>query len=149
MIYLDSSYLIKLYIRECGSEAVERWLGTQTGRVVCCWHGRLEIISALKRHQRERKITEAELKSVVHMLEAEEKGGLIRWLEIHPMLMASACERMLKLSPAVFLRAADALHLACAADAGLKEIYSHDRHLIAAAPHFGLNGLDVIPANLP
>jgi predicted nucleic acid-binding protein len=76
--------------------------------------------------------------------EQDEAIGLLRWLPLDLALIRAACERMAKLPPSVSLRAADALHLACAADAGLKEIYSHDRHLLAAAPHFGLKGIDII-----
>ena len=144
MIYLDSSYLAKLYIREHGSEEVERWLDARPEQVVCCLHGRLEVFAALKRQQREQRLTESHVRAAARRLETEEKTGVFRWLPIDALLMSSACARMQKLPPAAFLRAADALHLACAADAGLKEIYSHDRHLLAAAPHFGLRGLDII-----
>jgi hypothetical protein len=34
--------------------------------------------------------------------------------------------------------------LAAAACQGFKVIYSHDKHLLSAAPHFGLEGCDII-----
>jgi predicted nucleic acid-binding protein len=44
------------------------------------------------------------------------------------------------LPPSCYLRTFDALHLVTAADSGFLEIWTNDRHMLAAAPHFGLVG---------
>jgi predicted nucleic acid-binding protein len=44
---------------------------------------------------------------------------------------------------AMFLRAGDAIHIVSAVEAGFNEIWTNDRHLLAAAAHFGLKGRSV------
>jgi hypothetical protein len=47
------------------------------------------------------------------------------------------------LPPSCYLRTFDALHLVTAADSGFIEVWTNDRHMLAAAPHFGLVGRSV------
>ena len=72
------------------------------------------------------------------------ESGVWTLFPISPGLIETTVEKIGELPPTVFLRAGDALHLATAAEQGFKEIYSNDRHLLAAAKHFGLKGVDVI-----
>ena len=143
MIYLDTSYLTKLYIDEPGAAEVVAW-AEGCGDFVCAAHGRIELTAAFKRKQREDSLSGAQIDRLIRTHAQDVAQGLIRWLAIETDLIETTCDKLAALPPAIFLRAADALHLACAAENGCKEIYSHDRHLLAAAPHFGLRGLDVI-----
>ena len=74
----------------------------------------------------------------------DEAADLRSFLPLSHSLIECAGTRLAALPGTVHCRAADALHLTCAAVDGLKAIYSSDRHLLTAAPHFGLEGLNVI-----
>lgn len=45
-----------------------------------------------------------------------------------------------RLPKTVPLRAGDAIHIVSAIESGFDEIWTSDRHLLAAAAHFGLKG---------
>jgi predicted nucleic acid-binding protein len=137
MIYFDSCYLAKLYLMEPDSPAV-RARARASGEVVCCRIGWGEVVATLHRHLRDGRLTAPQFRLLSAQVAADVKAGLWTPLPITTELAEAQARRMTGLSDQVFLRAADALHLTCAAEAGLKEIYSSDRHLVAAAPHFGL-----------
>jgi len=47
------------------------------------------------------------------------------------------------LSKTTPIRAGDAIHIVSAVEAGFHEIWTNDRHLLAATAHFGLQGRSV------
>ncbi len=143
MIYVDTSYVVKCYLREAGTERILAWLEGKTG-LSCCMHGRLEFVAAVKRHVREKRLTPLAGMTVFRHLEADERDGLWRWCSVSDSLIRMACHRMEALPPKLCLRAADALHLSCAVEQGFSAVYSHDEHLLAAASAFGLDGVDIL-----
>jgi len=72
---------------------------------------------------------------------------LLEWLPLTSSIVESVHAAYLKLPSAIFLRTGDAIHLATASEAGFKEIYSNDRHLLAAATLFKLKGINPLAKN--
>ncbi|MCF3650607.1 PIN domain-containing protein [Synoicihabitans lomoniglobus] len=94
----------------------------------------------------ETRAPKAQIKALLDQVDADQKAGAIHWLPITDDHLQRVSAVFLKAPADLFLRAADALHLACAAAERFPAIYSNDRHLLAAASRFGLDGINVIAA---
>ncbi len=142
MIYFDTSYIVRLYFEDRGWERVRELAATEL--IACSLHGRAEVISTLHRKFREGVFTTIQYHQVLEQFEFDcEKDGY-RWLSFSSAVMSRLSRNCKSLPQNVFLSSADALHLACAAENGFKEIYSNDQRLLAAASHFGITGRNVI-----
>ena len=143
MTYCDTAYLLKYYVDEPGSKEVRSLIDRQTG-VGSLSLGRLELAAAFHRKLRESQIEPAMHKCLISQFEVDNMVRLWTWFDATPDLVDKASKNFATLPAKIFLRASDALHLACAKEHGFREIHSNDKHLLAAAKHFGLKGRNVI-----
>lgn len=143
-LFFDATYIVKLHWREPGSTEVFAETAT-ADEIVCSLHGRAEFYSVGLRKVRESLATAAAVAGVFSQFNADIAAGDIRLLPLTDAIL-DRVESVFATAPAsTYLRAADAIHLATAAENGFREIYSNDKHLLAAAPLFGLCGVNVIP----
>lgn len=142
MIYLDTSYLVRLYLEDVGFAVVRELAASD--HVACAMHGQAEAMAAFHRKLREGALPLKSYRALLAQFEADAEAGAFRWLPAGPEVMERLRGIYAVLPAAVYLRGADALHLATAAANGFKTIYSNDGHLLAAATHFGLKGLNPI-----
>jgi len=99
-----------------------------------------ELACIFQRHMREKGLTRPQALELRKAFLDDVEEGV--WL-LHPVsdaLLHKVEVVVRNLPPSVYLRAGDAIHLVSARDAGLAEIWSNDRRLLAAARYFGLKG---------
>jgi predicted nucleic acid-binding protein len=142
MLYFDTSYLVRLYMKDAGWEKVRALASTDN--LSCCIHGQAETIAAFHRKFRESVLTLKELGTLLTEFDKDSNAGAYRWLPLSPAVVDRVASTFARLPAVVPLRAADAIHLACTADAGFSKIYSSDTRLLTAASHFGLAGENII-----
>ena len=137
MIYFDAAYVAKFYLAEPESERVRLAAETE-GSVACSVLGRVETCAVFHRKLREKAYGTKAFHSIMAQFDADLEASLWTWLPFSEGVIDVVSKRYQRLPATVFLRSADALHLATAAENGFREIFSNDRHLLAAASHFGL-----------
>jgi predicted nucleic acid-binding protein len=143
--FFDTCYLVRFYLEDAGFEAVRKLAATNCA-VAASWHAQAEVLTALHRAFREHRMEQTAYQAALAQFIHDRKNGLFLWQPLTEGVQ-KRLEQVIRKAPATaFLRAADALHLACAAEHAFREIYSNDRHLLAAAPLFGLRGANVILA---
>ena len=142
-LFFDASYIVKLHWREPGSNEVLAE-ADKADEIVCSLHGRAEFYSVGLRKVREGRATSPAVAGVFSQFNADIAAGEIRMIPLTDAILQRV-EKVFATAPSnTYLRAADALHLATAAENGFTEIYSNDKHMLAAAPLFGLAGVNVI-----
>jgi predicted nucleic acid-binding protein len=141
--YYDTNYLFKLQCVENGTAEVRAHAAT-VRILFTAAHGRAEFASAAFRKVREGTATLAHFRLALTQVQTDAATGNLQFLPLTDSIL-DRVEAAYASAPATsYLRAADALHLATAAEHGFTEIHSNDKHLLAAAALFGLRGVNVI-----
>lgn len=141
-LYLDSAYVAKCYLNEPDSEGV-RQLAQSAGSLFSSAWCIPEIACTLHRHVREKSLRRAQAESVWHLFRRHVSSGAWTLIPVSEAFLYEVGRILPDLPPKVFLRAGDAVHLIAARQGGFSEIWSSDRHVLGAAPHFGLSGKSV------
>ena len=132
-VYLDASALVKLFVPEEESDALNRALSGLTDVIVSDL-ALTEMASAISRRTREERLTRAEARRLYR--EASKLQAASHRAELTPPIHRRAERLMLSLT--MPLRTLDALHLATALDAEAATVVTFDPRLRDAAVSQGL-----------
>jgi len=143
VIYFDTAYLAKCYLNEAGADKV-RELATTSPEIACCQSGEVELTAVFHRHLREGKLSSKEFRVTIAQFIADQAAGVWTWLPVTSELLSESSQVFHRLDASLFVRAADAIHLTCARRNGFREVYTNDRHMLAACESFQIQGRNIL-----
>ncbi len=142
-MYLDSAYIAKYYVNERDATAVRSLIRSASHVCSSSW-AFVEVTCIFHRHVREESLTIAQGHELIDLFRSHVEAGLWNLVSVTDALLRRTAALIRTLPPIVLLRAGDAIHLATALNAGEPEIWTNDRHLLAAAPYVGIAGKSVV-----
>ena len=135
-VYVDTSALAKLYVREVDSDALEVLLVDRTDLLVSDL-AVTELTSALVRKVREGQLDGRVAGAIYQELLRDITEGQFQLLQLDSDLHRQTEQLLLTLGSHQPLRAADALHLATALAAGARALVTFDQQMRVAAQAVG------------
>jgi predicted nucleic acid-binding protein len=138
MLYLDTSSLLKLYIREPGSDAVQSRVAAQDYPLPVWEIQKAELINALRLKVFWSEITLEQAETQIALFENRLKRGLYVFPEIDRNSLMKCVLRLGAETPRLGCRTMDIFHVACAVEIGASEFLSFDQRQNALATHAGL-----------
>ena len=141
-MYFDTSYIAKFYFNEPGSPRI-RDIVRKADTICSSIWALAEFHAGLHRHIRDGSYSRAQARDLSAPFSSHIGDGLWNLIAINEGVLRRTSALMLAAPPDLFIRPADALHLTTAQEAGEREVWTNDRHMLAAAGYFGLSGRSV------
>ena len=138
-MYLDTSYIAKFYFNEPESPRVRELVRTADTIHSSLW-ALAEFHGVIHRRLREGSSSPGDARDLSLRFSQHIREGLWRLAPVNEALLRRTSALIVSAPTDLFIRTADAVHLATADEIGESEVWTNDRHMLAAAPYFGLRG---------
>ena len=141
-LYFDTAYLGKCYWNEPDGQSVRALARGADGlysSAICI----AEMACLAHRKVREGPATAADAGMRRDLFLDDLNSGVVTAIPVSEWLLRRVEQATRALPPSCYLRTFDALHLVTAAEGGFKDVWTNDRHMLTAAPLFGLVGRSV------
>jgi predicted nucleic acid-binding protein len=138
-MYLDSAYIAKFYLNEPDSVRVRKIIRGADALVSSVW-SIAEVSCVFHRYLRQGDLSAKQFQQLSRELLVHVDTAVWTLVPVTAALIRRVTSLVATLPPNVFLRAGDAVQLASALEVGEPEVWTNDRHMLAAAPYLGLVG---------
>ncbi len=149
MLYLDTSALLKLHIRESGSVEVQQWVTAQDDPLPVWEIQEMELTNALRLKVFWGELTEAEAEAQIVHVRDRKRRGLYFHPEIHRSDLMDTFRRLSTATMRLGCRTIDVLHVACALQLAPAAFVSFDTRRCTLAREAGLSVLGAPPPVAP
>ena len=141
-MYFDTCYIAKFYFNEPESARVRKLVRSADIIHSSLW-ALAEFHGVIHRRVREGSAAPVDVRELSARFLEHVQEGLWRLIPVNEALLRRTGALIVSAPADLFLRTADAVDLATAHEAGEREVWTNDRHMLAAASYFGLTGRSV------